>query len=278
MTVTTLAALRTEATAAFNAAGLEDVARRVGYTLAAALGIDRALIAAGLSTPLPDDQVAKAREYINRTAAREPLERILGCREFYGITFGLNEATLSPRPDTETLVEAALALRPRRILDVGTGSGCVVISLLHNLPMARATATDISIKAIEQAQKNAVRLGMADRVTFVETNYIDGIKGPFDVIVTNPPYIPASVIPTLDVEVREHDPIAALDGGVDGLDAYRVLLQNAAPLLAEGGKLLVEIGAGQQEDVGAIAMQYGWQAGPIQADLAGIQRVLTFFR
>lgn len=276
--MTTIGVLRHEVAQALGAAGIEDAAHEAAYVVAAALGVNRATLlmhAEQLATPA---QLARVRDYLTRRAAGEPLDRITGKREFYSMNFTLNEATLSPRADTEALVDAALAYKPRRILDIGTGTGCVVLALLANLPTATAIATDISARALEQARANASAHGLHSRVTFVETNFVEGVSGPFDVIVSNPPYIPTAEIDTLAPEVKNYDPRLALDGGADGLDAYRMLLRQAKTLLAPHGKLLFEIGAGQHNDIMALAIQAGWQALSPRADLAGILRVLGFFR
>lgn len=274
----TVASLRKDAERALATAGIGDAQRCAGYLVAAALGVDRAALLMMADSTVEPESLARVHEFIARRVAREPLDRIVGYREFYSLNFGLNEATLSPRADTETLVDAALAYKPARVLDIGTGTGCVALALLANLPEATAVATDISARALQQARMNAAALGLESRVQFVETNFADGITGPFDVIVSNPPYIPAGVIPTLADEVKNHDPLLALDGGVDGLDAYRILLSTTAPLLTAEGRLLLEIGQGQADDLGQIAAGAGWQAAAPLADLAGITRVLTFFR
>ena len=253
-------------------AGIADADIETRHLLTAVLGVDR------LNTTVTFEQHQRISAMAVRRAAREPLDRIIGQRGFYGLEFALNHATLSPRPDTETLVDAALAFRPARILDIGTGSGCIALALLHQLPQATAVATDISAAALTQAKANAAALGLDKRVQFVETCYADGITGPFDVIVSNPPYIPTAAIDTLAAEVKQHDPLLALDGGVDGLDAYRALLSCCASLLTPGGVLLLEIGAGQGPDVSALALAAGWTAGQSHTDLGGIIRVLTFFR
>lgn len=270
--MTSLNDLRQQVQQQLAAAGITDADIETRHLLAAVLGADR------LNSTVTPEQQQQVQAFATRRAAREPLDRIMGNRGFYSLEFGLNEATLSPRADTETLVDAALALQPQRILDIGTGTGCIPLALLHNLPQASAVATDISARALQQANENAKALGLDARITFVETNYADGVEGLFDVITSNPPYIPAADVDALDDEVRLHDPRLALDGGADGLDAYRVLLASTAPLLQTNGRLLLEIGIGQADDVSALAQQAGWQAGAQYADLGGITRVLTFFR
>lgn len=274
----TVAALRREAEAALLKAGVADATLDAAYLVTAALNIEHTALLLQPDAPVTAQQAAHVYDFIARRIAREPLDRIMGSREFYSLSFGLNEATLSPRADTETLVDAVLALKPQRILDVGTGSGCVALALLANAPTATAVATDISTRALQQAAANAATLGLAARIEFVQTNYVEGITGLFDVIVSNPPYIPSRDIPALADEVKNHDPHLALDGGADGLDAYRHLLTVTPILLAPDGWLLFEVGYNQAHDVQQLAVAAGWQLGPTYHDLGGITRVLAFFR
>ena len=190
---------------------------------------------------------------------------------------------LVPRPDTETVVEAALDFIVRgglrmeklRILDIGTGSGAPLLALLKELPNARGTGTDISAAALAVARANAERNDLAGRCAFVACNVAEGLNGPFDLIVSNPPYIARGDIATLAPEVREYDPALALDGGADGLDAYRAIAAQAPGLLADGGRLIVELGAGQEPAVRALFTKAGLEAGVARPDLAGIPRALS---
>jgi release factor glutamine methyltransferase len=189
---------------------------------------------------------------------------------------------LDPRPDTETLVEAALDFvdrdglrsKPLRLLDIGTGSGAILLALLSELRNATGIATDISADALAVARGNAERLKLASRCDFVVCNIANGITGPFDLIVSNPPYIEHSAIETLDPEVRDFDPALALDGGDDGLDCYRAIAKEARRLLAPGGRLIVELGAGQEQSVRDLFTMAGMTIGGARHDLAGIARAL----
>ena len=194
-----------------------------------------------------------------RRGAREPVSRILGAREFWGLDFEIGPDTLDPRPDTETLVAAALELahergsaEPLTILDLGTGSGCILISLLHKLDTATGVGTDRSIQALELARANAMRHGVARRAQFICTSWHEGLSRSFDMVVANPPYIPTGDLAGLEPEVALFDPNAALDGGRDGLDAYREIVPSLDALLAPGGWAVFEIGEGQAKHVSAI--------------------------
>lgn len=228
---------------------------------------------------------ALLKDLARRRIGGEPVARLLGHKEFWGLDFQLSPATLVPRPDTETLVEAALdilradgdMLRALRIADLGTGSGAILLALLHELPRATGIGTDISLTALQTADANATRLGLADRATFVASNFASAIAAPCDLIVSNPPYIRTGDIQTLSTEVREHDPHRALDGGDDGLDAYRVILGQTADVLAPDGTLILEIGQHQSDDVTRLAQAAGLVPhGPPRADLGGVPRALAF--
>nr|WP_238257512.1 peptide chain release factor N(5)-glutamine methyltransferase [Methylobacterium gnaphalii] len=218
---------------------------------------------------------------LQRRLAGEPVARILGEWEFRGLTFALSPETLVPRPDTETLVDTALRLVAHpspTVLDLGTGSGCILVALLSAWPGARGIGIDRSQDAVATARRNAAANGVADRSLFLRGDWCEAVRGPFDLIVSNPPYIASSVIPTLAEEVREHDPMAGLDGGADGLDAYRSIigaLGTRPELLAPGGRLMLEIGYDQAETVGALAPGAGLVVEGIARDLAGHSRVVT---
>jgi release factor glutamine methyltransferase len=197
--------------------------------------------------------------YAERRLNREPVSRILGRRGFYGRDFVVTGATLDPRPCSETLIDAVLAIaaeegwenKPISILDVGTGTGCLALTLVAELPEAKGVATDVSREALDVSRINAEQLGFLDRVEFREGRFLDDIDGVFDVLVSNPPYIPSGDIPGLEAEVREFDPRLALDGGADGLGAYREISSGLAKVLPKGWAVF-EIGAGQAQDVAAI--------------------------
>ncbi|HEV2554087.1 MAG TPA: peptide chain release factor N(5)-glutamine methyltransferase [Bosea sp. (in: a-proteobacteria)] len=219
---------------------------------------------------------------VDRRLAGEPFWRILGEREFWGLPFRLSPATLEPRPDSETLITAALeqigARRqdPLRILDLGTGTGCLLVTLLTECPAAMGVGIDLSSEACETARSNAALNGVAGRTLFREGSWTVGLDGRFDLIVSNPPYIPSADIATLDAVVRDHDPLLALDGGRDGLDPYRIFAGTLPDRLADGGHVLLEIGAGQEEDVKAIMRKGGFAWLASRRDLGGHSRALVF--
>lgn len=234
---------------------------------------------------LLSDQVAADLDgYAARRLAGEPVWRILGEREFWGLTFKLSPATLEPRPDTETIVDAALdALGERRgdalsILDLGTGTGCLLIAILSEFRQARGLGIDLSAEACKVAAENALANGVGDRAAFREGDWVRGLEGRFDLIVSNPPYIPGDEIPGLDVGVRAYDPLLALDGGIDGLDPYRHFARELAPFLAPGGVVIFEIGAGQEPDVAAMMRAEGFRYHGARKDLGGHERALIFSR
>lgn len=232
-----------------------------------------------------DPAVADAvGEAVERRAGGESVHRILGVRDFFGLRLNLNDATLEPRPDTETVVE--MALPPARryvdrdggcaILDLGTGSGAIALALLANVPRARAVATDLSTTALEAARSNAEELGLSDRFQAVRSDWFDSVSGQYHLIVTNPPYIRSEDLPILQPEVRLHDPVAALDGGEDGLEAYRRIAEGARAHLLPGGSVCVEIGKGQMAEVIAIFADCGLLLAESASDLSGIPRALLF--
>ena len=250
----------------------------------AASGLSHADMIARPDTVLAPAQMQRLEDMLVRREAGEPVSRILGEREFYGRTFKVTPDVLDPRPDTETLVDAALPLlagiaRPR-ILDIGTGSGAIIVTLLAEVPGAAGVATDLSPAALAVARHNAAVSGVDGRLELVETAWARGIDGQFDLIVSNPPYIPQHSIAGLDREVREHDPHLALAGGPDGLDAYRALLAEAAQLVKPGGHVVVEFGAGQDEDVVRIAKAHGLALvdGGLVKDLGGHVRCAVLLR
>jgi release factor glutamine methyltransferase len=248
------------------------------------LGLDLTGMIAAANQTLTPSESDRLESFAQRRLAGEPVARILGHKEFWGLSLQLSPATLVPRPDTETVVELALEIlrangasdQPLRIADLGTGSGAILLALLSELPQAQGFGTDISAAALQIAAANAARTGLADRATFIACDYASGLAGRFDLIVSNPPYIRSSDIADLAAEVRQHDPLAALDGGPDGLDAYRALIPQAACLLTPGAVLVVEAGQGQSGDIEALMTAEGLTRGwPPKADLAGIQRAVA---
>jgi len=217
--------------------------------------------------------------YEQRRLAGEPVSRILGWREFWGLDFAVTPAVLDPRADSETLVAAALdLLRGRaapRLLDLGTGSGCLLLALLHERSDATGIGVDISEEALQVARGNAARLGLASRAGFVRTEWTAGLDGVFDLVVSNPPYIASADIAALEIDVRGHDPHLALDGGADGLDAYRALARLLPPVLATGGHAVIELGMGQAGPVAALFEAAGFGTTHTVPDLAGVPRALV---
>jgi release factor glutamine methyltransferase len=279
----TVAAARRALTARFKSGGSDSAELDARILAGAALGLDLTGVIAAASRPLTSDEAIRLEDFARRRLGGEPTARILGLKEFWGLPLQLSAATLVPRPDTETVVELALEMlraapdsgRRLRIADIGTGSGAILLALLSELPNADGFGTDISVAALRTASSNAARLGVAPRATFVACDYGAALSGSFDLIVSNPPYIRSAEIADLAPEVRDHDPHRALDGGTDGLDAYRVLVPQALGLLAGGGALVVEVGHGQSGDVQGLMTAAGLTPEkPPKADLAGIQRAV----
>ena len=250
----------------------------------AALSLDLTGLIAAATRPVTRNESARLQNFERRRIAGEPVARILGFKEFWGLHLQLSPATLVPRPDTETVVELALEIwrgephpNPRpRIADIGTGSGAILLALLFEMPEAEGIGTDISLAALRTARGNAARLGFTPRAAFVACNYASALSGAFDLMVSNPPYIPTAEIAGLANEVRDYDPPGALDGGTDGLDAHRALIPQAAGLLAPGGTLIVEAGLGQSGPIREIMTAAGLTPeGPPKADLAGIPRAVA---
>lgn len=233
--------------------------------------------------PIGEAGAAALGQAAARRLAGEPVARIIGAWEFWGLPFALGPETLVPRPDTESVVEAALRLfperdRPLRLIDLGTGSGCILVALLHERPGALGIGLDRAQGALAVARPNAEANGVGDRAAFLCGSWLDALTGPFDLIVSNPPYIAAPVIATLEPEVRLHDPPAALDGGVDGLDAYRAILSDIARrpgLLSTRGALVMEIGYDQGQALTRLGRAMGFEDMSVGRDLAGNDRVVT---
>ncbi len=247
-----------------------------------ALGLDHAALAAASRRTLARAETDAIAVLAARRLAREPVARILGRKEFWGLDFKLNAETLVPRPETETVVEAALAAigeEPRagapRIADLGTGTGALLIALLNELPGANGVGTDVSFAALDCAHANASALGVAPRASFLACDFAAALTGPIDLIVSNPPYIARNDIEGLAPEVREYDPRRALNGGPDGLDGYRAIAADAQRLLAPGGALVLELGKGQLGAATAIFAAVGLMAAPPRYDLSGIARALV---
>ncbi|KPH82021.1 hypothetical protein AE618_05890 [Bosea vaviloviae] len=231
---------------------------------------------------LDPDATARLEAFAARRLSGEPVFRIIGEREFWGLPFALSKATLEPRPDSETLVEAALDCigdrrqEPFSVLDLGTGTGCLLISVLSECRAATGLGVDLSPDACETAQHNAVVNSVSERVSFVQGSWTTALDRRFDLILSNPPYIPTAEIATLDVSVRDHDPMLALDGGADGLAPYRIFARTLPDVLAPQGIVVLEIGAGQEQDVIALMTQGGFAWRGSRRDLGGHPRALIF--
>ncbi|MBM6762000.1 peptide chain release factor N(5)-glutamine methyltransferase [Megamonas hypermegale] len=229
--------------------------------------------------PMEQNELSKFREYVKKRAQHVPIAYIIGEREFMGLPFKVTKDTLIPRPDTEILVENVLNNVDKdkeiEIVDIGTGSGAIILSLLVNLPKAQGKTVDISSKAIEVAKENAVNLQVNDRCEFFVGDLFAPLNGnKFDVIVSNPPYIPQKDIATLEDDIKEYEPVSALTDGGDGLSYYRRLLSEGKAYIKENGFIALEIGIYQSEDVKQIAMDNGWKNIKIIKDYAGIDRVV----
>jgi release factor glutamine methyltransferase len=283
-----------------------------------ALDLDRAQMLSQSQRILMPEECGLIESLLTRRAAGEPVARIIGHREFWGLNFGLNEATLEPRPDSETLIEAILSsfrrtpessasdsehmsqtafqfeplldscradsrrwipafagMTKTRILDLGTGTGCLLLSLLHELPTATGIGIDINPRAVDQASKNAAALNLDNRAEFRTGEWLNGIAEKFDIIISNPPYIPTPIIPTLMREVRDYDPLPALDGGADGLAPYRLLIPKLPAVMNPGALAAFEVGRGQARQVEDLFQQNGFTNIAVRRDLSGVERCVT---
>jgi release factor glutamine methyltransferase len=262
----------------FQISGIESPAREARISLCAASGVSPVALIVDPREPL-GSAAWKVQDVGARRAAGEPLSRIVGKREFWGLSLAITPHVLDPRPETETIVEAALSILsdrhedPLRILDLGVGSGALLCALLTEFGHARGIGVDISTDAADVARGNLRACGLSLRAEIRLGDWTRGIEGRFDLIVSNPPYIPTVDLPRLPREVRNFDPWLALDGGIDGLAAYRRILPESRRLLAPGGWLLVELGAGQAAKVTAVASQCGFTDVRTYQDLAGANRL-----
>lgn len=278
----TIEAARRALAARLQSAGIESAELDARLLAGHALDLDLTGMISAANRILTTDESDRLELLANRRLAGEPVARILGQREFWGLPLALSPATLVPRPDTETVVELALDMlrtgsvnRRPRIADLGTGTGAILLALLSELPEATGIGTDISEEALTTATSNAQRLGLAERASFIHCDYASALTGPFDLIVSNPPYVRSGDIAGLAVEVRDHDPRTALDGGADGLDAYRALIPQAARILGQNAPLVVEAGEGQATRIEALMTAAGLALQrPPRADLAGIPRAV----
>jgi release factor glutamine methyltransferase len=266
----------------FAAASLETPALDARVIVGHALGLDHAALAGAAERVLDTEERERIAAMAARRLAREPVARIVGTKEFWGLRLSVSPAVLVPRPETETVVEIALAALDRdgdrtrslRIADLGTGSGALLLALLGELPNANGVGTDLSAAALAVARNNAQRLQLAARATFVACDLADALADSFDLVVANPPYVASRDLGQLAPEVRDHDPIVAIDGGPDGLRAYRALAADVPRLIGTAGHLVVEVGAGQAPAVAAIFSQRQPLDVTAACDLAGIPRAL----
>ncbi|GHC16626.1 release factor glutamine methyltransferase [Gemmobacter nanjingensis] len=264
-----------EAVARLTAAGLPDAARDARLLMAHALEISADRVMLALHDPLPEAAAMRLEEAVTARLARQPVSQITGQRQFWGRSFRVTRDVLDPRPETETLVAEALAAPFSRILDLGTGSGAILLTLLAERSGATGIATDLSDAALEVARGNAVALGLTDRASFLQGDWFAPISGRFDLIVSNPPYIAADEMAGLSPEVREWEPHLALTPGGDGLDAYRAIAAGARDHLLPQGRLLVEIGPTQGAAVAALFTAAGLAQARILTDLDNRHRVVS---
>lgn len=275
-----IANLLREASQALEARGVPEARREAGSLLSFVIGKDRTFLISHADDPLEESEVDRFREVLARRAEGEPLQYITGLQDFYGREFRVAPDVLIPRPETELLVEAALELianvRGPSICDVGTGSGCIAVTLLCERTDARAVAVDVSEAALKVAAQNAHLLGVTDRIELKLSDCFDGLsKTTFDLVVSNPPYVSSAALAGLQREVRDHEPLVALSPGADGLSVIRRLLQDAPGFLNPGGHLIMEIGFDQGEAVQDLIDPNFWRLVEIRPDLQSIPRIVV---
>jgi len=259
---------------ALTAADVPDAANDARILMAHALGIERVTLTLVSTDEVANDAMIRFSMTIDERCARKPVSHIIGTREFYGRSFIVTPDVLDPRPDTEVLVETALASGFKTVLDLGTGSGCILLSLLAENKSATGQGADTSPAALNIAEQNATRLGLEKRSRFQRSDWFGNIEEQFDLIVSNPPYITAAEMPTLSPEVRNWEPLIALTPGGDGLDAYRVITAQAMPYLNANGRLIVEIGHQQAAAVQALFGAAGFNGITCLQDMEGRDRVV----
>ncbi len=260
------------------AAGIPDADREAKDLVIHVLQINRATLIYSPEILVSDVQKLQLEACLERRINGEPVDRIVGFREFLGYQFYLNADTLSPREDSECVIDLALQLKnnAQSLLDLGTGTGCLLLTLLIEMPQANGIGVDVSQNAVEMAQYNAQTLGLKERATFITSNWFEKISQKFDLILSNPPYIETAIIVTLEKEVRDFDPILALDGGGDGLNCYHIIAKGAGKALNNGGTIIVEIGFNQKKAVIAIFKSYGFLFIQSRKDGGEIIRALAF--
>jgi len=261
-------------------AGIESARLDAHLLLAHVLGMSREEMLMRGNISLSPQQEKQFAALAARRINREPMAHLLGAREFWGLNFKVSEKTLDPRADSETIIEALLHYKPIRsqplkILDMGTGTGCLLLSALSEYPSAMGVGVDISDEALAVATANAEALGLKNRALFKKSDWNSEIKGVWDVVISNPPYIPTEEIPKLSPEVAMFEPKLALDGGVDGLHCYRAITRFLPEILAEDGIALLEIGIGQAKDVAGLVSANGLNVAQVACDLAGIERCIV---
>lgn len=269
-----------DTTARLRAAGCATPGLDARLLVAHAAGISRERIVVEAGSPAQEAVQAGVDEFVARRLKGEPVHRILGYRDFFGRRFRFGEGALEPRPETEMLVERVLADIPDRngalrFAEIGAGSGIISVSLLAELPNASAVATDIEAAAIGWTKLNAQAHGVAGRIELVQASCLEGTEGDFDFIVSNPPYIESADIPRLALEVREHDPLAALDGGPDGMAVIREILKSTRPRMRPMGRLYLETGHGQHGAVARLASENGWGIAGFHLDFSGLERIVV---
>lgn len=271
----TFGAILAAATGALKTAGVPDAARDARRLLAAAAGVapDRLTLMRG--DRADDATLSRLNKMIARRRQRQPVSQILGYRDFFGRRFAISSAVLDPRPETETLVAAVLRAPVGHVLDLGTGSGCILLSVLAEAPEAHGLGSDISDDALRVAEANAKTLGLQDRASFQRADWWAGITGRFDTIVANPPYIARDEMGTLAPEVRDWEPAQALTDGADGLGAYRAIASGVRAKMTDGARLLVEIGPGQAAAVASLFSDAGLEDIAVDTDLDGRDRVVS---
>ena len=283
MSTLSIAQVIVEAAQVLRRAGVPEARREAGSLLAYAIARDRTFLITHADESLAPAEVSRYRELVERRAAGEPLQYITGRQEFYGLAFEVTPDVLIPRPETELLIETALDLlketnQPPLICDVGTGSGCIVITLLHETARARGVALDISTPALHVAARNAARHHVSDRLLLVASDCfgaLDSSNARFSLIVSNPPYVAARALDGLQREVRDHEPRVALSPGADGLEIIKRIVADAPRFLNSGGYLLMEIGFDQHEAVARLLDTEVWQLLDIHKDLQGIPRTVA---
>lgn len=277
----TLGEIYKEACETLSAAGIDNARLDARVLLGAVIDGGEAAIFGYPEREVSVSDARRIRDLVSQRATRVPLSQVLGHKEFWSLDFEVTADTLTPRPDTETLIEAVVdAVGKRRdealrILDLGTGSGCILLTLLHALPKASGLGIDRSEEALRVARRNAKKMGLEERAVFIEGDWVKGVSEKFDFIVSNPPYIPSGDIGGLAPEVARFEPILALDGGLDGLEAYRIIAAAARERLLPDGEIFLEVGAGQAQRVAEMLKEGGLEEVDVFVDLAGLDRCVS---